>query len=560
MPDRLLSAVSLLADEFWAFHCDTAQLWNIDRGEVDYVDRWEDLSADGVRARIDRLGDFAQRADALAGSVDGDERTLAAAVSFGASSTASLLPYMRDLALVAGPMNIVAVMTTLVPSYGLTTEQHGRGYVDKLRSTGSFIDGWIDGVRDGLTVGRVASARGVQRTIDELDRLLAVRVEDDALIGQVPPSELSELAAEVWRGDVVEAVRGQVRPALTELRAFLQDELLPGARSDDRSGICHVPNGDADYQLLLHAATSIRISAEEVHRIGRERLELLDDEYAALGTAVFGIDDPAGVRARLRDDPALPYQSGEEIMTDAVATLDRAAAEAPHWFERTPAASCAMVPIHGGGFAFYTAPSPDGVRGGTCYVNVADPSMWSRFSLEATVFHESIPGHHLQLALAQLIDTHPVLGELEVASFGEGWGLYAERLADEMGLYSDGLARLGMLALDSLRAARLVVDTGMHAMGWTRDEAIAFLADATPLAHSNVSREIDRYLADPGQATSYMIGRLEIDRLREHAHARLGNRFNLAGFHDCVLGGGMTPLPALGWTIEAWIKSVTATT
>jgi uncharacterized protein (DUF885 family) len=186
-------------------------------------------------------------------------------------------------------------------------------------------------------------------------------------------------------------------------------------------------------------------------------------------------------------------------------------------------------------------------------VNVDDPTIWSRFNLQPTIFHESIPGHHLQLALAQQIDVHPVLGELEVASFGEGWGLYAERLADEMGLYSDRLGRLGMLALDSLRAARLVVDTGLHAMGWTRDQAIDVLARVTPMARSTVSREVDRYLGDPGQATSYMIGRCEIERLRRRAEEHLGRRFDLAAFHDCILGSGMMPLPALGWTVDDWI-------
>ena len=550
------SAVSVLADEFWAFHCDTAQLWNIDRGEVDHVDRWEDLSTAGVHARIERLDEFAERADALVGSLDGDERTLCAATAFGASSTASLLPYMRDMALVAGPMNIVGVLTALVPSYGLTTEQHGRGYVEKLRSTRSFIDGWIDGLREGAAEGRVASGRGVQRTIDELDGLLMVPPEDDALANQAPPSELSERAARGWRTDVVDAVQGHVRPALSELRSFLQDELLASARSDEQAGLCYAPNGGADYQNLLHAATSVRMAPDEVHRVGLEQLERLDDEYSALGFAVFGIHDPDEVRARLRDDRTLRYQSGDEIVADAVAMLARATDEAPHWFERMPAAECAVVPFHGAGFAFYTAPSPDGARGGSCYVNVADPGLWSRFSLEPTVFHESIPGHHLQLAIAQLTITHPVLGELEVSSFGEGWGLYAERLADEMGLYSGDLARLGMLALDSLRAARLVVDTGLHAMGWTRDEAIQFLARATPLPRTTVEWEIDRYLADPGQATSYMIGRLEIERLRQRAQAMLGSRFSLPGFHDCVLGNGMTPLPALGWTVDAWIDSL----
>ena len=205
--------------------------------------------------------------------------------------------------------------------------------------------------------------------------------------------------------------------------------------------------------------------------------------------------------------------------------------------------------------AFYTAPSPDGGRDGTYYINVSDPSMWTRFSLEPTTFHESVPGHHLQLATAQECDLHPVLGELEVESFGEGWGLYAERLADEMGLYSGPLQRLGMLTLDSLRAARLVVDTGLHAMGWTRDEAIGFFLDSTALVRRNIEGEIDRYIASPGAATSYMVGRLELERLRRIAEDRLGDGFDIGSFHDVVLGGGMSPLPALERTVENWITA-----
>ena len=181
--------------------------------------------------------------------------------------------------------------------------------------------------------------------------------------------------------------------------------------------------------------------------------------------------------------------------------------------------------------------------------------MWTRFSLEATTFHESVPGHHVQLALAQELGLHPILGELEVTSYSEGWGLYAERLADEMALYSGPLQRVGMLTLDSLRAARLVVDTGLHAFGWTRDEAITFLVSNTSLVHSNAGREVDRYIADPAQATSYMIGRLEIERLRTHATARLGHRFSLPEFHDAVLGNGMIPLTELARTIETWIEA-----
>jgi uncharacterized protein (DUF885 family) len=341
---------------------------------------------------------------------------------------------------------------------------------------------------------------------------------------------------------------------LVRLRAALDEEIAPVAAGDDRPGIGHRPGGLGDYAALLRASTSTQLTAGAIHELGRQQLSRLDDEYATLGAEHFGEADPAAVRARLRDDPTLRYGSAEQIVADAASVVDRATEAASRWFTTMPAAPCRVTPVHGGGMAYYTASSPDGGRPGTCSVNIADPSMWTRFSLEATTFHESVPGHHLQLATAQERDLHPVLGELEVDSFGEGWGLYAERLADEMGLSSGPLERLGMLTLDSLRAARLVVDTGLHAMGWTRDKAIEFLVDSTALVRRNAEGEIGRYIANPGQATSYMVGRLEIERIRRTAEARLGDAFDLRDFHDVILGSGMCPLPALARIVTAWTE------
>jgi uncharacterized protein (DUF885 family) len=235
------------------------------------------------------------------------------------------------------------------------------------------------------------------------------------------------------------------------------------------------------------------------------------------------------------------------------AALRRADAEAPQWFERLPVAPCTPVTTESGPLAFYTAPSPDGSRGGTFFYSTADPAAWWRYQVEVTVFHEAVPGHHLQLALALELDLHPVLGQLEVTSYSEGWGLYAERLADEMSLYSSPLQRLGMLTMDSLRAARLVADTGLHAMGWTRDEAIDFLRRRTAQDPTNAAVEVDRYIADPGQATSYMIGRLELERLRRHAAASLGTGFSPRAFHGVVLGHGNVPLAELARCVERWV-------
>ncbi len=406
--------------------------------------------------------------------------------------------------------------------------------------------------------GRVATARGVAAAVAAFDALIATDLADDPLASQSPPIEASEAERDAWRADVHAAIRDAARPAIVELRNVLHDELLPVARSDEQAGICHVPDGGDGYRDLLWASTSTELTPEAVHESGLEQLALLDEEYRVIGPPALGIGDPVELRERLRTDASLRYATSDEIIADAMATLARAEAEAPRWFTRLPRARCAAVAEDAGPLAYYTGPSPDGGRGGTFFVKTADPSAWTRYQLEVTTFHESIPGHHLQVALAQELDLHPVVGELEVACYGEGWGLYAERLADEMALYSSPLQRLGMLTLDSLRAARLVVDTGLHAMGWTRDEAITFLADHTAQARSNAEVEVDRYIADPGQATSYMIGRLEIQRFRRRAEARLGDRFSVREFHDVVLGNGMTPLGELGRSIDVWVDRLLA--
>jgi len=551
-----VSLVGALADEYWDFQRASAQLWNIDRGDVEQIEHWEDLSPDGVARRTAVLRDVARRADAVdRTAVDAREAAMLGAVAFGARADVALLPYARDLSLVAGPFNLVTFLTTLVPAYALLTRQHGRGYVTKMRNFPAFVDGWVAGLAEGRSLGRVPTARGVAGTVAALAAILSTEVAADALLTQSPPGELSDADAAQWRSDVGDAVAIAVRPALGRLRDALRDEVLPAARDDDHPGVCHLPGGDAAYAGLLEAATSTALTPAAVHEIGWAELDRLDDEYAALGAEVFGEDDPAAVRERLRQDPALQYDTAAELHGDVAAALQRAEAEAPAWFDRWPQAKCRPVATESGPLAFYTAPSPDGARGGTFFYNAGDPAAWSRVLAEVSTFHETIPGHHVQLALALEADLHPVLGQLEVTGYSEGWGLYAERLADEMALYSSPRQRLGMVVMDSLRAARLVVDTGLHALGWTRAEALAVMHRHTAQAPLNAALEVDRYIGDPGQATAYMIGRLEIDELRRHAAERLGPAFALPSFHGVVLGHGNLPLVELRRTVDRWIAA-----
>jgi uncharacterized protein (DUF885 family) len=304
---------------------------------------------------------------------------------------------------------------------------------------------------------------------------------------------------------------------------------------------------------------------EEVHRTGLEAVARLAEEYAELGGRALGSTDPVEVMRRLRDEPGLRCSSAGEMLDEARRAVARAEEAAPRWFgqvpqercrvEAVPAAEAARAPG-----AYYEAAALDGSRPGTYRQNTADPAGQPRCTLQATAFHEAVPGHHFQISLAQGMADAPLLRRLfEFTGYVEGWALYCERLAEEMGLYTDDLARLGMLTVDSMRAARLVVDTGMHALGWSRGQAVGYLRANTPMQLSLIEVEIDRYIADPGQALAYLVGRLEIQRVRAAAEQRLGARFDIRTFHDVVLGAGSLPLPTLADRVEDWVRAEPAT-
>ncbi|NUS52205.1 MAG: DUF885 domain-containing protein, partial [Nocardioidaceae bacterium] len=320
----------------------------------------------------------------------------------------------------------------------------------------------------------------------------------------------------------------------------------PNARPDDRCGLGSLDGGDAAYAAALRLFTTTDKSAQEIHDIGLAQVAKLADEYRALGPEVAGSDDLQQIFEAMRSDPALHFSTGEQLVEASEVAMDRAWDAMPAWFSVLPQARCAVQPTSTGAKAFYFPPAADGSRGGTFFVNVADPTSWGTFELEAMAFHEGIPGHHLQLAIASELHDVPELRKHIVNSaYAEGWGLYTERLADEMGLYSGPVDRMGMYAADSMRACRLVVDTGLHALGWSREQAVRFMVENSPLAEGVVRPEVDRYVVTPGQATSYMIGRLEIQRMRAEAEARQGDRFDVKAFHDAVLGSGGMPLGVL---------------
>ena len=282
-------------------------------------------------------------------------------------------------------------------------------------------------------------------------------------------------------------------------------------------------------------------------------------ETLVLGRRLFETQDYASTVERMHTDQTLYYVTRDEILDDARRAMDKAWAAIPAWFGVLPRANLVLLPIpeheeKHSVLGYYWQPAADGSRPGQYYLNTHLPERRPRYESEALAYHESIPGHHLQIAIAQeLTDVPEFRRHLGVTAFDEGWGLYTERLADEMGLYGSDLDRLGVLAFDAWRACRLVLDTGIHALGWTRQQAIDYMRDNSPVMLENIINEVDRYITWPGQALAYKTGQLEILRLRAGAEAELGTRFDIRAFHDAVLSQGAVPLPTLADQIARFV-------
>jgi uncharacterized protein (DUF885 family) len=475
---------------------------------------------------------------------------------FSGRSQSIQLQWAPELEWISPAMGMLPLVFTFLPRQPLVTGDDGERYVAKLEGFPAFSADWIERLRNGAWTGIVPSRTQVTATLDLLRGWLSGPLSGGVLAGQAHPTQLDAAGAETWIDTVRETLDRAVAPALENLRTALETVTLPAARTDERPGLLYLDDGADLYEQLVGANTSLDVSAREVHDLGLAQIDRLADEYRTVAGPVLGTDRLEEIFDRLRDDPELHYRDADTLVADATAILARAGDALDGWFGITPNAPCTANAIGQGALAFYSQPSRDGSQPGQFFFNTSDPSMWGTFQLEAVTFHEGIPGHHLQMAIAQeKDDLHRLLSDYYISAYNEGWGLYTERLADEMGLYSSDLDRIGMLSADSMRACRLVVDTGIHALGWSRSRAIDYMVANSPMTRQQVSGEIDRYIGKPGQALGYMMGRLEIDAIRSEAEARLADRFDITAFHDTVLSTGSVPLSTLRRVVDEWIAS-----
>lgn len=556
-------ALKDLLHEHWRFTMAAYPTWATSLGYDEFDDRITDNSIDAIARRDEKVRDFLDRARAIDGALsEADALTRDLFVlDLEQSIDSEVCQFERWGVSPRG--NALVGWSYLPELHTVEDEADGNNLLQRYRAIPQSIDDDIALLRLGLAEGLVANRASLALVVEQVRDALAEPVEDWPLYAPIDAEHPGwpQDALVRYRKGLRDVLVGEIQPALERYLAFIESELLPAARGADAVGLSALPNGAECYAALVRSYTTLPLSAEALHQTGLDELESIHAEFREIGLRALGTDDLAAIFERLRTDPALYFETEEQVEQKAAEALARAEAKMGEAFGRLPEAECVVrrVPEHEAPYttiAYYRQPNPDGSKPGEYFVNVYAPETRPRHEAEVLAFHESIPGHHLQIAISQELPELPAFrrhgGQ---TAFIEGWGLYTERLSDELGLYSGDLDRLGMLSFDAWRASRLVVDTGIHHLGWTREQAEAFMAENTPLAANNITNEVDRYINSPGQALAYKVGQLTLWRLRREAEEALGERFSLPDFHDVALGAGAVPLPVLEARVRAWVAA-----
>ena len=440
------------------------------------------------------------------------------------------------------------------------SEQDFTNYIARLRDFDRYTDQQIDLLRGGIKAGFVQPAIIMRDSLSQVESHIVDDLSKSLFLTNIAAESKSNLERERWkqiRDQIEDALRLSVIPAYQRFADFLRTEYLPACRGP--VGASAMPMGREFYLDRIQRFTTIKISPEELHQTGvsenariRAEMELIKQKVDFQGT----LDD---FLEHLRTDPKFYAKSAEELMQTAALILKRADGRLPELFGHLPRIPYGLreIPAYVAPqttAAYYWPPATDGTRGGVYYLNTYNLSSRPLYQLEALSLHEAVPGHHLQLAIqAELEDLHPISRESNFTAFIEGWALYSERLGKDIGFYKDPYQDFGRLSMEAWRASRLVVDTGLHWMGWSRQKAIAYMTANTALSPHNIVAEVDRYIGWPGQALAYKTGELAISRIRRQAEKTLGEEFDLRSFHDRVLEAGSIPLPMLEQRIRQWV-------
>lgn len=440
----------------------------------------------------------------------------------------------------------IGQLDNIASFHPLLSSEDAASYRARIEAMPAAVDAYAGELMAAAADGETSGRQSVQGLLDRIRGWGDRPPNSWPMVAAIGNGYLASDVRDRLIDDVTAVISTQLAPAYRRLVAVLQAVVLPAARQVE--GLAGLPAGPDCYAAEIRRHTTLPITAGELHDLGLAETARVEAAMLALGRELYGVDSLTAIRARLDSDASLHFTSEPEILSWVEATIERARTRVQPLFATFPTAPLEIVPYPpelGPVAASYRA-SPDGIQPARYNLVTQPPNFQSRWDLEATTFHEAIPGHHLQVGRTVEMAALPALRRaLFDTAFVEGWGLYAETLAGELDLYTDGAARLGRLANEALRTCRLVVDTGLHDLGWTRAEAIAFMEQHSLFGGAFVAGEIERYLSTPGQALAYKVGELELLRLRAEVSARDGSAFSLRNFHEAVIGEGSLPLPIL---------------
>ena len=555
--------LQILAEDYHEFSLESYPSYAIIKGDHRFNSELEDYSEESLEEKSKKVDKFIE----LLESLDKEKLHSKDVITYGMlqftleNARQGLLDRTFEYdAGVAGWQRILLDYHSMfyIPNEESANNLHGR--IEKYKN---LFDQVSNLQKKALQEGITATARNVNRTIEQVENYLSINIEEDLLLKVNFLPEISKEFVSSWKETAIEKIEKYVRPSVQDYLDLLKGEVLDQSRDDEHSGIMWNPDGEEFYSRQLKRYTDDKeATVEEVHKVGLEEIERLKNDFLIYGEKVFGAGlDFESVISKMQTEPSMRYEDEAQMLQLAEEAVKRAYEPLGDWFTVYPEAPCIVLPVPPESAehappAYYWPPSQDGSRPGTYFLNTYDASSKSIFEAESVAFHEAIPGHHMDRTIASELKDVPEFQKYAASTaFVEGWGLYSEQLANEMGLYSNDVQQLGRLGNDAWRACRLVLDTGMHGMGWSRDQAIKFFLENSPIENTNANIETDRYIAWPGQACAYKMGQLAIMELRKNAEEDLGESFDIKLFHDEVLKDGGITIPILRKKIEEFVAS-----
>lgn len=547
--------VFAFAERAWEQFLELNPLWATTQGDERWDDRLGDPGPAGRAAELALVAEWKREISALEGldvsAEDAVTLDLVRVVIRRLREAHALRLWEMDaLDQYGGPQALIGELARL---QRVDTAPRFGALLARIAAYPAWMAAHRANIADGVAAGRTAATAVVERCLTQTRRMVETPAAESPLV--LANSSLSE----DQRTTLVEAIERHVMPAYREWLLMLED-YEPRTRAGD--GICYLPDGEALYRHYIEAWTTISEDPQLIHDYGLARLAEIEAEASGIVTEL-GFDDVAALRAHLDTAPENHVSDPADLVGVAKELIERADAAAPAWFGRLPADGCEVRAVEPhmeqeAPPAFYQGPTEDGSRSGIYFINTFDPASRPLHRMAAVTYHEAVPGHHFQISIETELSDLPTFrrfgSRLAGGAFVEGWALYTERLAQEMGLYHTPLERFGALETEAWRAVRLVVDTGIHALRWTRQQSIDLLRERAGLSQLEAETETDRYISWPGQALSYMIGQREILALRAELEERDGDQFDQQAFHDEVIGHGSLPLSTLREQLPAWVK------